>query len=393
MGAQPHFAQQVMTDAVASPAALPRESEVAVIGAGVVGLCTALRLAREGKDVVILERARPFHEASGVNAGSLVIQTLRPPIVPLAVESIRLWGRFGAELGRDAGYVPCGGLRVASSQEDVAVLRSSERELRRAGVETEWLEGSLLRARAPWLGPDIRAATFCAEEGFGSPLLAGPALIRAVVRAGATLLSGAEVRRITPEAGRFHLYTPGGVLRCRSLVIAAGAWSGKLAGLLGCALPIGLLINMVSVTDPYPPVMDRLVIHARRDLTLKQYPHGSCLIGGGWQGRGDLETGRKDLDYPRLIQNYRHAAGVVPKLADLHIIRTWAGFEGATDDEFPLFGPLPGHRNAFVVACVRGGFTLGPVLGRLMAELILTGETSMPVPSSTSGGLCTSSRP
>ena len=125
--------------------------------------------------------------------------------------------------------------------------------------------------------------------------------------------------------------------------------------------------------------MDRLVTHVRGNLTLKQYPNGTCMIGGGWQGVGSLANGRKDLDHESLIHNLRLAAEVVPGLRRLAIVRSWAGFEGATPDALPLFGRLPGQDHVYITACCRGGWTQGPIFGRLMAELVATGETSMTV--------------
>ena len=352
---------------------------MAIIGAGIMGLSTALHLARAGREVAILERGQPWREASGVNAGSFSPQILSPAIIPHALEAIRLWKDLAAEVGGDVGFVPCGGLRVATSAEEARCLRASASRSRGAGMETEWLEGSALRDRAPWLGPGVGAATFCAEEGFGNPLLAGREIAAAVVKAGAMLIPRTEVCGMTAHARGFHLETPRGPLRCGALVIASGAWSGDVARLLSVELPVQLRVNMLSVTESCAPVMDRLVTHARRNLTLKQLPPGTCLIGGGWQGRGDLGSGRKELDYALLAQNYRLAASVVPALGHLHVTRMWVGFEGATPDELPLLGRLPGRPGAFIIACARAGYTLGPALGRLMAELVLTGQTSMPV--------------
>jgi glycine/D-amino acid oxidase-like deaminating enzyme len=125
--------------------------------------------------------------------------------------------------------------------------------------------------------------------------------------------------------------------------------------------------------------MDLMVTHIRGILTLKQLPNGSCIIGGGWQGIGDLESGRKDFDYESLLHNIRLGALIVPALKDLHIVRNWAGFEGVTPDSLPYFGQLPGLPNAYISACARGGWSIGPVLGKLMDELVRTGKTSFPI--------------
>jgi glycine/D-amino acid oxidase-like deaminating enzyme len=125
--------------------------------------------------------------------------------------------------------------------------------------------------------------------------------------------------------------------------------------------------------------MDSIVTHVRGILTLKQYPNGTCMIGGGWQGEGEIASGQKDLDYESLLHNVRVAAAIVPGLGSLQIVRSWAGLEGATPDGLPLLGRLAPHDNVFITACARGGFTLGPVLGRVLAELIVDGTTAIDI--------------
>ena len=360
------------------PASWLTEIDIAVVGAGIQGLATALFLARAGRDVVILERGDPWREASGVNAGSLAIQNKRLPLVAVARAALEQWATWQRELG-DIGFVPSGGLKVAESKEDVVRLRESADQQRALGVELEWLDGAALRQCAPWLGPGVLAATLCENDGFAIPLLAGPVLLNAVSKSGVSLWPHNPVQAVGPDGDGFRVETPRGVLRCRTLVVAAGVWSGEIARLLGVTLPIDLDVNMLTITEAAPPVMDRIVTHVRGILTLKQYPNGTCMIGGGWQGRGDIASRRKDLDYESLLHNLRVAAAIVPGLAQLNVVRSWAGLEGATPDLLPLLGRLPGHPNVFITACARGGFTLGPVLGRLLAELIVHGRTSMPI--------------
>lgn len=106
------------------PPPLPSRIDVAIVGAGVQGLSTALFLARAGRDVVVFERGDAWREASGVNAGSLAIQNKRLPLVPLAREALKQWASFQRELG-DVGFVPSGGVKVAESKHDVVRLRES----------------------------------------------------------------------------------------------------------------------------------------------------------------------------------------------------------------------------------------------------------------------------
>ena len=121
------------------------------------------------------------------------------------------------------------------------------------------------------------------------------------------------------------------------------------------------------------------MIHVGGVLSVKQHPNGTCLIGGGWQGRGGPANGRKELDYENLLHNLRVAAAVVPALAELRVLRSWSGFEAVAPDALPVLGRLPRHDDAFVLACARGGYSQGPALGKLLAELMLRRETSLHV--------------
>ncbi len=344
-----------------------------------MGLFAGFFLARAGKALVILERGEPWSEGSGVNAGSLGVQNKRPPMIPLALEAVRIWQGFQGESGKDVGYVRCGGLRVATTDEDVKALRDAQTLLQQRGLETEWLEGSALRSRAPWLGPSIQAGTFCPIDGFANPLIAGNALLESVSEAGGSVIPRAEVQGIRREDDHFFLKTSRGDISCHRIVIAAGAWSKEIARWLGFELPMRLGVNMLTVTEPVPKVMNLMVTHIRGILTLKQFPHGSCIIGGAWQGQGDLQSRRKDIDYEALLHNIRFAAAVVPGLANVHILRSWAGFEDVSPDYLPYFGRLPGYPNVFIMCGAIGGWTFAPALGRLMMDLLLTGKTSIPV--------------
>ncbi len=149
--------------------------------------------------------------------------------------------------------------------------------------------------------------------------------------------------------------------------------------MLGVDLPVMVDVNMLTITEPSPSIMDRIVTHIGGMLSVKQYANGTCIIGGGWQGRGGRESGRKELDYERLLHNLRFAARVVPALAALRAVRSWSGFEAVTPDALPLFGALPGNENAFAIGCARGGYSQGPALGHQLCQLIATGQTSLPM--------------
>lgn len=358
---------------------LPKDTDILVVGAGIAGLCSALYLARAGRTVAVVERGEPWGDASGANAGTLSLQVKRPEVLHITRRAIELWQDFKADFGIDVGFGRPGGLRVATNAREVDMLRHSQAEQRTLGIEVEWLDGNRLRDTAPWLGPTVLAATWCDWDSYSSPLQAGRALIDGARRDGVAVIGGAAVTAIAKETKGYRVTTALGVIACNTLVIAAGAWSGEVAAMLGVTLPVSADVNMLSVTEPAPHLIDKVVTHIGGILSLKQYPNGTCLIGGGWQGQGGLASGRKEIDHEQLMHNFRVAIGVVPALANLRLVRSWSGFEGVAADALPLFGPLPGRPAAYVNACARGGYSQGPALGLLMAELISAGRTSLPM--------------
>ena len=355
---------------------LPKNAEIVVIGAGVAGVTAALRLAQAGREVLVLDQVEPWRGGSGVNAGTLALQNKEPALLTFFRSGLEEWQRLSSELDDDIGYVRAGGLRVVSTEADTEALRQSALEQARLGVETEWLEGSALREWAPWLATTIPCATFCRADGFASPLLAGRALINAVTKAGGRVVSHAKVQAQEGTQRGYRLVTSSGPVECNQVVIAAGAWSDLVARLFGITLPIKTYIRMGSITERLAQFMDNLVVtHIGGRFTLKQFPNGSCMLGGGFLGKGDKESRRKDLDYEQLWENMRFQCEVVPSFRRAHLLRSWAGFEGDTPDQFPIIGPFPNNSGLFAAVTSRAGFTMGPAVGRLAAETILTGKT------------------
>jgi glycine/D-amino acid oxidase-like deaminating enzyme len=354
---------------------LPITAEIVVVGAGISGLATALPLAKAGREVVVLDKGEPWSDASGANAGTLSIQVKRREVLQLTREAIGRWERMGEDYGIDAGFGRPGGIRVATTDGQVAQLRDAVDEQQAEGLEVEFLQPAALRAMAPWLGPAVKAASFCQWDAYSSPLIAGNAMIAGARALGVRIEGHTAVTAMRHDPGstrgRYVIATEKGDIHAEDVVVAGGAWAGKLAAMLDAEYPVEVDVNMLTVTEPAPLTIDRVVTHAAGILSIKQHPNGTCLIGGGWQGRSSAETGMKELDYERLVHNMRLAADIVPGLADLRILRSWAGFDTVSPDALPVLGRLAGHDNAWVVASARGGYGLAPALGAALAEMVL----------------------
>lgn len=354
------------------------QADTIIVGAGIFGLFTALTLAEAGKSVIVLDKGGAWAEASAVNAGSLGVQNKLPALIPYTLWSWDIWNTLPDRLGADLGLRRDGGYKIAMTDDEAARLGRVAAEQMENGLQAQTLSAADLRQRAPWIAPDCVAATWSPQDGYASPTRVGPALRRKVESLGVRIVEGAAVVAVE-KAQDIRVLTTAGDFHGTELAITAGAWSATVAAMLGVAIPISLDVNMVSVTEPARPTIGCIVTHARGILTLKQVANGSCLIGGGWQGIGSIADSRKDIDHDQLVHNLRLAMRVIPGLAQLNVLRSWAGYEGVTPDSYPYLGRLPGHDNVYLAACARGGFTLGPLLGTLLGELILTDRPSRPI--------------
>ncbi|MGL4243291.1 MAG: NAD(P)/FAD-dependent oxidoreductase, partial [Beijerinckiaceae bacterium] len=128
-----------------------------------------------------------------------------------------------------------------------------------------------------------------------------------------------------------------------------------------------------SVTEPTEPLVRHLLYAAGEKLSVKQNRKGSILIGGGWDARLD-GAGRPVADMRSLVGNMKVAIDVVPGLADVKLLRTWAAIVNGTADWKPLLGEAPRAPGFYLCFFPWMGFSAGPVVGRAIADLVLGRE-------------------
>lgn len=350
-----------------------------VLGGGIMGCSTALGLAEGGMSVALAERRRLCAAASGVNAGTLSLQIKRAALVPYALRGWEMWRTMSERLGLDVGFHVRGGLTVAFTEEEAATLRTRMDERRAAGAPIVFVGPQEARRIEPALSEAVVLASHCAMDGYSNSTLTGRAFRGALLRAGVDVRESAEVLRVERDGEGWVVGAGGAELRGRRLVLAGGAWLGRIAALLGVHLPVHSRVNQVAVTERSSPLFRAIVGHALGVLTLKQSDNGTVLIGGGWQGVGGPESASTDVQLENLVGNLRLARYAIPSLASTRLVRVWHGLEAHVPDSMPLVGALGRDGSLFVIGCVRGGYTIGPYMGRLLADRILGREPERPL--------------
>ena len=358
-------------------------ADVIIIGGGIAGCTTAFFLAADGVDVMLLEQSELNSASSGSNAGSLHVQIQPEPFLEMGetwarsfapaiqffVESIELWRTAGESIGADLELVLEGGVLVASNNREMRFIESKAEIERSAGLQIEILDRNELRSRAPYISSEMIGAAFCPIEGMANPLLAAPAFARAAEEHGAKIQCGQYVTGICKSGAAFEVETNDSKYYARRVVNAAGFEAGRIAGLVGASLPIQAFPMQLGVTEPVQPLIDHLIYSATDMLTMKQTRTGTILIGGGWPATVDI-LGRPQVSAESLSRNLTLALQVVPSIAQINVVRTWAATVNGTEDWLPILGELPGQPGFFVNYVPWMGFTGGPAGGRIVSRLV-----------------------
>ncbi|MFZ9222045.1 MAG: NAD(P)/FAD-dependent oxidoreductase [Candidatus Nanopelagicaceae bacterium] len=361
--------------------------DVIVIGGGAIGASSAYQLAKQGANVALLEEFDLNTQASGRNAGSLHGQIQYEPFEELGIgwakqflhglsilaDSLEIWKGLSDELGVDLEVSSNGGLMIAENETNLRHLEEKVRLENSIGIDSRMLSRSELQEKAPYISAKMVGAAFCPIEGKANPLVVAPAFADAARRHGAVISTRTEVLEIAKNSQGFTISTSAGQFRGAKVLITANAGIPKLTAGLGKRIPISDVPVQVSVTEQIEKFVHHLVYFTSEKLTFKQANSGSLLIGGGWPARYD-EKQNPILNPDSLRSNLRVALKVVPRIADVKVIRTWVGTGNGTEDHNPIIDKFPGVDGLYVGMYPYMGFTASPLMGRLLAELILTGK-------------------
>jgi glycine/D-amino acid oxidase-like deaminating enzyme len=404
---------------------------VVVIGAGIVGVSTALELAERGLSVVVCEKGIVAGEQSSRNWGWVRLSRRDPREIDLMAASIRLWEGMAERVGFDVGYRQCGIVvpfhTPAFRDKNLAWLD----HIKDTQLRVSAIGNTRVRDRVPDMDLDFDGALYSPTDGRAEPQRAAPAIARAAQAKGATVLTQCAVRGIETTGGAVSgVITERGRIAAGAVVVAGGAWSRLLLRGIGVTLPQLKVLNSVLRTEPLaggPQVTVRgpdFSVRKRADggytistlaanvydLTpdsfrfLRQFlpairMEWSSLrprVGGRfvqeWREMRRPRPGQatpfektRILDpEPNVAMADRALAQLTkafPVFAQAQVAQRWAGLIDVTPDAVPVISPVE-HRPGLILATGFSGhgFGLGPGAGRLAADLV-TGATPLVDPA------------
>jgi glycine cleavage system aminomethyltransferase T/glycine/D-amino acid oxidase-like deaminating enzyme len=373
---------------------LPSAARCVIIGGGVGGTSIAHHLARLGWDDVVLVERNQLTSGSTFHSAGLVGQ-LRGSVslTKMMMYSVELY----RELGEDCGWVECGGIRLASSEERMEELRRQAGWAKTFGLPLELISAEEAQGLFPLMSTDgVLGAAWLPTDGYLDPSQLTFALAERAREGGARLFTSTRVTGIDHEGGRVRrVRTERGDIEAETVVIAAGMFSAEVGRLAGVRLPIQPMSHEFIVTQPFRERDPSKPLPTLRDPDLLIYfrEDGGGLVMGGYERpsspaflpdeRGferipaDFNGRLLEDDWDRFEEIVVNSRRRVPEMENVKVTRMVNGPEGFTpDNEFCLGETEIG--GLFVAAgfCAHGLAGAGGV-GKVMAEWIAAGEPAL----------------
>jgi D-amino-acid dehydrogenase len=400
---------------MAQPASAP--VDVAIVGAGIVGIAVACHLAEEGRSVLLLDQGEPARGASFGNAGAFAFSDVMPlaspgimrkapkwlldPLGPLTIPPaylpriaawlVRFWrasqpdrvaaseraqaammqvaraamGALVARAGLDGMVRSDGALELYGSEAEWQAALPGWEARARHGIAFEHLRGDAIAALQPGLSPDFAVATFVPGwQTVEDPFLFARALLAHAERHGAAVRR-ARVQAVTPGDGVRVLLEGGETIAAGHAVIAAGAWSRPLARALGDDVPL-------ETERGYNTTLPPGAFDLRRQLTFPGHGFVATPIGGGVRVGGAVELGglTRPPDFRRSATMLAKAARFLPGLRTEGGTQ-WMGFRPSLPDSLPVIGPSRASpRVLYAFGHGHLGLTQSAGTGRIVADLV-----------------------
>jgi len=402
---------------------LPASADCVIIGGGVIGICTALFLAKAGLRPVVLEKGRVAGEQSSRNWGWIRKQGRDPAELPIMIEADRLWRELEPELGEDIGLRQSGLLYLADTGKDLAYFEEFMALAREHDLDTELLTpegvGRLLPGvKNRWLGGMHTASDMVVE-----PWNAVPALARLAVRRGAVILESCAVRRLDMAAGKVAgVVTEKGRIAAPSVVLAGGAWSSLFLAAHGVRIPQLSVCASVAATDTLPPVygggavdtngafrrradggytlaaadfhefhigpdafrhltkfIPQILAHPTANRFFPAAPKGYPDAWGTprhWRADEVSPFERMRILNPRPSKNAlakvaRQFAADFPELGEVRLKSAWGGMIDTMPNVVPVVDQVAALPGLVVATGMSGhGFGIGPGFGRVIASMV-----------------------
>ncbi len=351
--------------------------DVVIIGGGIIGVSLAYFLAKEGVDVCIVEKKNIGLESSG-RCGGGIGQSHREEVdLPIAKFSVKMWKSISEEMDIDIEYRQHSNLRLAMNEAHAEKLQAMVERERAGGLDVRFLDRAETKSLVPFVTEVYLGSVLSPTDGSAEPYLSCYALARAATRLGAIIHQNREVTGIQVKDGKARaVLTNQGAIAAEHIVNAAGPGAASIGQMLGISVPATNKRSHLLVTERLPRFISPFLSTDFYGY-FRQTLSGNVLIG--YPARPIIQPDRR-VTYEAVTIGAQRAITMIPRLKGVSMIRSFTGYTVWTPDYLPLVGRVEAIEGFYIAAAFSGlGFAIGPGIGKLMAELVTTGKTSLSI--------------
>lgn len=344
------------------------ETQIAIIGGGILGISLAWGLQRRGQQVVIVDEGDAAIRASRGNFGLIWVQGKgdgMPAYTQWTRHSAGLWPAFAQELedatGLDLELSQAGGVDFCLTDQEVEDGITRLERIKQSvdgDYPFEYIEHASLQKMIPEIGPSVVGATFCPADGHVNPLYLLRALYADFQARGGLLVNGITVDTINKSTDGFRIKGTTDI-QAEKVVLTAGLGNRALGSSVGLNVSVEPSRGQIMICERVAPFIKY------PSVQIRQVGEGSIQIGDSNENVGFNDNTSADIT-ARIASR---AAKIYPILSQLRVIRTWAALRVMTPDGFPIYQQSSSHPGAYVVTC-HSGITLAAAHARVLAQWI-----------------------
>jgi sarcosine oxidase subunit beta len=359
-------------------------ADVVIVGGGIVGASIAYHLtASSCRNVLVIERESAQGKGStGKSMGGVRAQFSTPVSIQMSLYSIPFYASFEERLGYPCDYRPQGYLFCATTDQQMAYLRTNYAQQVKMGLKNvSLMAGDEIRSMFPQLrGDDIVGGSFCSTDGFVDPYSAMTGFMTWAADHGATLWKNTVVSGFTRDAtGIESVETTRGSVATRTVVNCAGPWAASVANLAGVDLPVEPLRRMLVPSEPFDefPHTAPMIVDMSNGFHFRPEARGFLLA---WNDPEETPGFKTEFDAAFVEKILTRAADRVPRFANLPVNpkRAWAGLYEMTPDHHPILGEVSEVPGFFLANGFSGhGVMHAPATGKILSDLLLAGKTDL----------------
>ncbi|MCK5685320.1 FAD-binding oxidoreductase [bacterium] len=351
-----------------------KKADVIIIGAGLMGVSTALFLAKAGKKVILLEKESSACHASAVNAGGVRSLNRAMEEIPISIAAMEMWPQLSKIVDDNCGFQPVGQVRIATDKNALNLFEKRVSKVEELGFyHEEVVTATEIKKLVPAFTGHCKGGIISRLDGQALPAQTLKAFSNTASACGANFFTRCKVINACVNANGFKVFIEDGRMFESEIVInCSGAWSKTIAGLFGDYLPIKPEALSMMVTARMPRFIEPVIGVQDRKLSFKQMANGTVVIGGAHRAFLDMQKEKTTINFHEVKKSSETVLEYFPIMNKTRIVRCWAGIEGFMSDGLPVIDQSKTTPGFFHVCGFSAhGFQLSPMIGKLVCSLVL----------------------